>query len=61
MTSRLHSFIMAKVSHAINHSVMEAGVALLTLGRSYIGNDVTLTTLLDRACTKIFCPSSMPK
>ena len=26
------------------------GVVLLTVGRSYVGNDVTYSTLLDRAC-----------
>ena len=45
-TSRLHSLIMAKVSHAFNH----LGAVLLTVGRSYVGNDVTNSTLLDRAC-----------
>ena len=27
------------------------GAVLLTVGRSYVGNDVTHSTLLDRACT----------
>ena len=28
----------------------DLGAVLLTVGRSYVGNDVTYSTLLDRAC-----------
>ena len=38
-TSRLHSFIMAKVSHALNHSAMEAVEA-------HIGHDSLVFILL---------------
>ena len=33
------------------------GAVLLTVGRSYVGNDVTHSTLLDRACGRARVPT----
>ena len=38
---------------------MAQGAVLLTVGRSYVGNDVTHSTLLDRACAYSY--ENLPK
>ena len=38
------------VHNAPFHSSIHRGAVLLTVGRCYVGNDVTPSTLLDRAC-----------
>ena len=41
----VHNALQCIAIHIVNQ-----GAVLLTVGRSYVGNDVTHSTLLDRAC-----------
>ena len=56
--TRFKSGGCARIEKTIDHRVYRVrpmtatfqGAVLLTVGRSYVGNDVTHSTLLDRAC-----------
>ena len=44
------SVLFSLVKTEVNCELSPMGAVLLTVGRSYVGNDVTHSTLLDRAC-----------
>ena len=48
-----------KITYKKTPVVTYQGAVLLTVGRSYVGNDVTHSTLLDRACTCYY--KNLPK